>query len=104
MPTTYDLGVELSRFEEEDNVFIGLIETATADKEYYIAFGKCANPKLTENKMYTFANKETFSMTTIDADINIKLFNYHDCMFKMVKLDKKEDYNIVKRAVFAALK
>lgn len=107
MPTTHEIVTEFSCFEVEDNVFVGLITDGTDCTEYYAVFGKCANPKFTETKISSFWEldyKKPIGGASVEMNINVKPLVWDDCKFKMIKLDKKEDYEIVKRAVFAALK
>ena len=104
MPTTYDTGLEFDCFDVEDNVFVGLVSYRTENKAYCAVFGKCSNPKLTETKWYALAHEQRIASTIVDSNIEIKPFACNGCTYKMLELDKKEDYEIVKRAVFAALK
>lgn len=106
MPTTYEIVTEFSRFEVEDNVFIGLVSSGADDTAYYAMFGKCANPKFTETRISTFweCSDKRLGAASVEANIDVKPLVWDDCKFKMIKLDKKEDYEIVKRAVFATLK
>ena len=104
MPETYSSGIEFSYLDVEDNVFVGLMKYGTVGATYYAVFGKCSTPKLTETKYYAFAHEQPVASAIVDSGIDIKAFAYNGCTYKMIKLDNKDQYDIVKRAVFAALK